>query len=203
VIRSFVYSQSAVLIRHWFQLDRFSGLMEHGVRVELRLVEPQPHRGTESAAQRLVVDQPIWRADLFDRIDGKPGSFDAAHFHPWFDDEYEPCDRQWSSDLKVRPWDWVENQLGQLEKLLDPGGTQRSDRVPVEGFDLDAVDLKADAKDIADVAEKFSAQHCRSGGECFRLTRDVASSIRMAASFVTDPTMLDVAHLRPWLESDS
>jgi hypothetical protein len=202
VIRSFVYSQTAVLVRHWFQLDRFSGLMEHGVRLELRIVEPQPHRGTESAAQRIVLDDPIWRADLFDRIEGQPGSFDAAHFHPSFDDEYEPSDREWSSDLKIRPWDWVENELGDLGRLLSAGSALR-EACPAERIDLDATDLRADAKTIAKVAETFSAKHCTSSTECFRLTRDVASSVHMAARFITDPATLDLDHLQPWLEYES
>ena len=84
VLCSFVYSRVAVLVRHWFEIGLTNGVLEHGARLELRLLEPQTHRGTESAAQRFVIDRPVWRADLFDRLDRPAGTFSAAHFHPRF-----------------------------------------------------------------------------------------------------------------------
>ena len=92
MLHTFVYSRVAVLVRHWFEIGLDDGVLEHGARLELRRLEPQPHRGTESAAQRIVIDRPVWRADLFDRLDRPAGSFSAAHFHPRFDGD-EPCDR--------------------------------------------------------------------------------------------------------------
>src|SRR4051794_34714991 len=74
VLHAFVYTDIAILVRHWFEVSLNDSHLEHGARLELRLRDPQPHRGTESAAQKIVTDRPVWRADLFDRIDGTPGA---------------------------------------------------------------------------------------------------------------------------------
>jgi hypothetical protein len=63
VEHAFVFNEVAVLVRHWFEIDLIDSHLEHGARVELRLLIPQPRRGSESAAQKVVVDQPVWRAD--------------------------------------------------------------------------------------------------------------------------------------------
>jgi len=57
-------SRSAVIIRHWFEIDLDDASMEHGVRIELRELAARPHRGSESAAQVITADRPLWRADL-------------------------------------------------------------------------------------------------------------------------------------------
>ena len=44
-------SGCAVVLRHWFEIDLDDASMEHGARVELRLLAARPHRGSESAAQ--------------------------------------------------------------------------------------------------------------------------------------------------------
>jgi hypothetical protein len=36
-------SHSAVIVRHWFEIDLDDASREHGVRVELRELPPQPH----------------------------------------------------------------------------------------------------------------------------------------------------------------
>jgi hypothetical protein len=61
-------SHSAFVIRHWFEINLDDASMEHGARIELRELPVQPHRGTESAAQLVTLDRPLWRADLFDRL---------------------------------------------------------------------------------------------------------------------------------------
>jgi hypothetical protein len=71
-------SGCAVVVRHWFEIDLDDASMEHGARVELRLLAARPHRGSESAAQLITVDRPLWRADLFDRLGDLPGSFAVA-----------------------------------------------------------------------------------------------------------------------------
>ena len=55
---AFVFNEVAVLVRHWFEIDLNDSHMEHGARVEIRLLAPHPGRGSESAAQVIVVDQP-------------------------------------------------------------------------------------------------------------------------------------------------
>ena len=110
VLYSFVHSRVAVLVRHWFEIGLTDGVLEHGARLELRLLEPQAHRGTESAAQRVVIDRPVWRADLFDRLDRPAGTFSAAHFHPRFDGD-EPSDRVFKPEITADPWAWATAQL--------------------------------------------------------------------------------------------
>jgi len=77
-------SRTAVIVRHWFEIDLADACMEHGVRIELRELAAHPRRGSESAAQLVAVDRPLWRADLFDRLTDAPGTFGVAHYHPQF-----------------------------------------------------------------------------------------------------------------------
>ena len=99
-------SRSAVIVRHWFEIDLTDCSLEHGARVELRELAPQAHRGSESAAQAITLDRPVWRADLFDRVDGEAGAFGAAHYHPRFHGN-EPCGRVWDPALTADPWRWL------------------------------------------------------------------------------------------------
>ena len=55
---------------------------EHGVRLELRLIERGPLRGTIYSATPIAVERPVWRVDLLESVDGRPGSFDRTHYHP-------------------------------------------------------------------------------------------------------------------------
>jgi hypothetical protein len=54
--------------RHWFEVDLDDASIEHGARMELRVLAGRPHRGNESAAQLITADRPLWRADVFDRL---------------------------------------------------------------------------------------------------------------------------------------
>ena len=96
-------SRCAVIARHWFEIDLDDSSMEHGARIELRELVPQQHRGSESAAQLVTAGRPLWRADLFDRLSDRPGSYGVAHFHPEFSGS-EPCPRAWDAALSASPW---------------------------------------------------------------------------------------------------
>ena len=96
-------SRSAVVIRHWFEINLDDASMEHGARIEIRELAPHPHRGSESASQLTTVDRPLWRADLFDRLADPPGSFSAAHYHPRFSGN-EPSGRFWDAALTAPAW---------------------------------------------------------------------------------------------------
>ena len=119
------FTRVAVTVRRWFEMGA-SADMEHGVRIELALLAPQEHRGTESAAQRTVVDQPFWRADIFGRLDRPDAPYGAAHYHPRFDG-VEPCDREWSAELTADPFAWLADRLGHLRTCSPaPAWTPRS-----------------------------------------------------------------------------
>src|SRR5438270_12807871 len=110
---AFVFEKVAVLVGPWREpMDP----PERGARVEVRLVADEPARGSPSAAQRVVIDQPLFRADLFDRMDGPPGNLKSAHFHPSFEG-VEPCDRVWPAGLREDPLGWLAAELGDLPGL--------------------------------------------------------------------------------------
>jgi hypothetical protein len=130
-------SRSAFVIRHWFEINLDDASMEHGVRVELREMPAQPHRGTESAAQVVMLDRPLWRADLFDRLAEAPGAFGAAHFHPRFDGN-EPCARVWDARLTADPWGWLGDQVANAGAVSGhgpwPGQSRGRRRDPGAGW---------------------------------------------------------------------
>jgi len=161
--------------------------------LELRLLEPQAHRGTESAAQRFVIDRPVWRADLFDRLDRPPGLFSAAHFHPWFDGD-EPSDRVFRPELTADPWAWATAQLSDLNAVAAAAG------LPPEAVGDDARDVRDQAAVIVDTARGVAPTTCHSREQCFRLTRDVAGTVRVMVDNLADPALLDLADVRRWLD---
>jgi hypothetical protein len=113
-----VFDRIAVLVGPWHEP---MGPPERGARVEVRLLDDEPHRGTPSAAQRVVIDRPLFRADLFDQIDGPPGNLRSAHFHPYFDG-IEPCERTWRDEIKQQPTNWLAAQLEDLHGLVERAG---------------------------------------------------------------------------------
>jgi hypothetical protein len=192
MLRAFVFGQVAVLVRHWFEIGRSDGAMEHGARLELRLLQPQQHRGTQSAAQYFGIDRPVWRADLFDRLDGSPGAFEAAHFHPRFDAN-EPTQRVWPADIGSDPWGWTKRQLSDLHAVCEGGG------VSTTGIDDDAEDLRHEVDAIVQAAQSFAPARCTSARQCHQWTRDVAGSVRLMVSNVDSPTLLDGDRVELWL----
>jgi hypothetical protein len=90
---------------------------EHGVRLELRVLERGDLKGSIASARPIAVGKPIWRADLLESVDGKPGSFDRTHHHPAFTD-WEPCDRVFVRELSADPIGWLRRKLSDLPELL-------------------------------------------------------------------------------------
>jgi hypothetical protein len=196
MLTSFVYSRVAVLVRHWFEIGLADGVLEHGARLELRLLEPQTHRGTESAAQRFVIDRPVWRADLFDRLDRQAGTFSAAHFHPRFDDT-EPSDRVFREELTADPWAWAADQLSDLDAVADAAG------LAPDAVGDDARDVREQVALIVATARSLAPTECRSRDQCFRMTRDVAETVRIMIDSLDHPSLLDPTAVRPWLQTSS
>lgn len=192
MLHAFVYNETAILVRHWFEVSVHDSHLEHGVRLELRLREPQPHRGSESAAQKIVADQPVWRADLFDRIDGTPGAFEAAHFHPRFLG-VEPCERNWADEVKATPWEWLHGQLTDITDVAATGGVELPDPV------ADAAQIRADAAAIVAVAQSRAATQCGSTEQCYAWTQDAESLVHLMLGRLKQPDLLDRHRVSPWL----
>jgi hypothetical protein len=179
----------AVVVRHWFEIDLEDASMEHGARIELRELVAHPRRGSESAAQLITLDRPLWRADLFDRLADEPGTFGVAHYHPEFSGD-EPCPRVWDPELTASPWRWLHDQFAHLG-VARPGG-------PWELDPADAVELSGLADAVVALARQVSPDRCRSASECFGLTRDARESVQLMVETVRQRDRLDVEWVRPW-----
>ncbi len=183
-------SRMAVLVRHWFEIDLRDCSLEHGARVELRELAPQAHRGSESAAQAITLDRPLWRADLFDLVDSAAQTFGAAHYHPRFHGN-EPCGRVWDPALTADPWRWLADQVASL------GAASGHEPWPLDPEDASELPMLADQ--IVTLARRFSPHRCGSAAECFRLTRDVREAVRLMIEGLERPELLDVARVSPWM----
>jgi hypothetical protein len=191
VLQAFVYDEVAVLVRHWFEVALSDSHIEHGTRVELRLRAPQPRRGTESAAQLIVIDRPVWRADLFDLLDGAPGGFDAAHFHPRFHG-VEPCERHWADEIKKAPWEWLHRQLSDIPGIAATAGAELRDP------EMTGARVRADALAIVSAARGRAGAECRSVRQCFDWTRDTADAVRIMLDKLDRPELLDRDRVSLW-----
>ncbi|HEU5419423.1 MAG TPA: hypothetical protein VFV41_17165 [Streptosporangiaceae bacterium] len=184
------FSRSAVVLRHWFEIDLDDASMEHGCRVELRALAPSAHRGSESAAQLITADAPQWRADLFDRLTDRPGSYGVAHYHPEFEGN-EPCGRTWDPRLSADPWSWLRDQF-----------TSAGRGASASGWPLTPEDA-GELSDMADLlvaqAQRFAPERCGSAAECFRLTRDTRSSVKLMVENLTRKDLLDTERTAAWL----
>jgi hypothetical protein len=180
-------SRTALVVRHWFEIDLDDASMEHGCRVELRERPAVEHRGSESAAQVITADRPLWRADLFDRLGDEPGTFRVAHYHPAFNGD-EPCDRVWDPELTADPWAWLHSQI------VRAGSGADTLPVPPE----DAEDFRSMAEHLVATAQQFSPAACRSRAECYRLTRDEREAVRLMVAYLKDPSRLDKDAVALW-----
>jgi hypothetical protein len=178
-------SRTAFVVRHWFEINLDDASMEHGARIELRELPVQPHRGSESAAQLVTLDRPLWRADLFDRLADAPGSFGAAHYHPEFAGN-EPSARVWDAGLTADPWGW----LGEQVESLGAGAW------PVDPED--AAEVRGLAGAIVTAARQFAGSECASAAECYQMTRDVRDTVRLMIATLENPDLLDTAWVKPW-----
>jgi hypothetical protein len=117
---------------------------ERGVRLEVRLVDRPPLTGSIYAAQPIVIDRPVWRADLLESVAGDPGSHDRTHHHPRFTG-WEPGPRQFDRDFTDDPIAWLTDRLSRLGDLL-------------AGADLEPSQVgPEDARQLADAAPEIAA----------------------------------------------
>ncbi len=94
---------------------------EHGVRLEVRLLERGELPGSIYSAQPISIGRPIWRADLLESVAGPPGSCDRVHYHPAVTG-WEPGRRVFDRELTADPAGWVGARLSDLEALLASAG---------------------------------------------------------------------------------
>ncbi len=154
VKRAYVFQQVAVLVFGWHEADPGHD-EEHGVRVEVRLRSDPGYRGSPSAAQVVEIDQPLWRADLFDLITAEPGTFLRAHYHPSFEG-VEPSERHWDEHLAAEPFRWLAAQLSDLEAIVKGAGA--ADMVDPLALAQDAAALRELVDEVVAAATSVSAQ---------------------------------------------
>ena len=136
MLQAWVFDKVAVLVFPWSEPAEPP---ERGARVEVRLLADEPRRGSFSAAQRVVIDMPVFRADLFDQVTAEPGNLRSAHFHPHFEG-VEPCDRVCPDEIRRDPTGWLASELGDLAGLLARAGvdTGVASWIPRESAELRA-----------------------------------------------------------------
>lgn len=122
---------------------------EHGVRLELRMLDQGELKGSIYSARPIEVGQPVWRADLLEAVDGPAGSLNRAHHHPAFSG-WEPGRRVFDKKLSANPVSWVGEQLSDLHALLERAGISDG-----EAFDADARNLRAAAGEITAVVQSL------------------------------------------------
>lgn len=96
---------------------------EHGVRLEVRLLGRPPLVGDIYSGQPIEVGMPVWRADLLESVDGRPGSFDRTHHHPHMSG-WNVGRRAFVEELSSDPLPWVGRQLADLDALLAQAGLE-------------------------------------------------------------------------------
>ena len=125
MLYAFGFEQVAVMVSDLYFVDPDPGEAqegaERGVRVELRILERGPLKGSIYSAQPITVDRPIWRVDLLESVAGEPGSFDRTHHHPAFTG-WEPSRRHYVRELSAEPLEWLGTRLSDLDTVAADAG---------------------------------------------------------------------------------
>jgi len=122
---------------------------EHGVRLEVRMLDQGELKGSIYSARPIEVGLPVWRADLLEAVDGPAGSLNRAHHHPAFSG-WDPGRRVFDKKLTAGPVSWVGEQLSDLGGLLQRAGIGDG-----EPFAADAQSLRAAVPEIAAVVQSL------------------------------------------------
>jgi hypothetical protein len=122
MLQAFVFERVGIVVGDLYFLDpnphKGQEGAEHGVRLELRVFDRGDLKGTIYSAMPIEVGRPIWRVDLLESVDGKPGSFNRTHHHPKFNG-WDPTDRQFVRELSSDPLGWLAAQLADLPAVLE------------------------------------------------------------------------------------
>jgi hypothetical protein len=155
MLYAFGFERVGVVVGDLYFIDPAPGQgqegAEHGVRLELRLLERGALRGSIYSAQPIEVGQPLWRADFLESVTGRPGSFDRTHHHPVFSG-WEPTSRVFVRELSADPLGWLGGKLADLAELVAAAGFLAD----VLGPD-DADSLRAVAPEIVDATRRLLA----------------------------------------------
>ena len=122
---------------------------EHGVRLELRILDRGPLKGSAYSARPIGIGQPVWRADLLESVDGPAGSLDRTHHHPAFSG-WNPGRRVYVSEMSDDPFGWLGERLADLDDLLASASFPAGAAGPG-----DAASLRAAAPEIVDVTRRL------------------------------------------------
>ncbi|HXL93164.1 MAG TPA: hypothetical protein VN969_29910 [Streptosporangiaceae bacterium] len=152
---------------------------EHGVRLELRVLDRGALKGTIYSATPIDVGRPIWRVDLLESVDGKPGSLDRVHHHPVFRD-WDPTNRVFERELSADPLGWLAGKLADLDGVLADADFPADTAGPA-----DAADLRAAAPEIVDAARRLLAKV--RDGELGTAPAGTKSGTEPGAESVTEP----------------
>lgn len=122
MLQAFVFERVGVVVGDLYFIDPNPNPgqegPEHGVRLELRAFDRGELKGTIYSATPIAVGRPIWRVDLLESADGKPGSFDRTHHHAQFTG-WDPGRRVYLKELSADPLGWLSGQLADLPAVLE------------------------------------------------------------------------------------
>ena len=175
MLQAFVFERVGIVVGDLYFLDPNPNpgqeSAEHGVRLELRVFDRGDLKGTIYSAMPIEVGRPIWRVDLLEAVDGKPGSFNRTHHHPKFNG-WDPSPRQFLRELSSDPLGWLGAQLADLPAVLERAG------VPPEVADpSDAASLRDIAPAIVGVTSMM-LDKVRAGELGLRPADDAVDTIR-------------------------
>jgi len=195
MLQAFVFEKVGVVVGDIYFLDPdpHPGQEgpEHGVRLELRAFDRGELKSSVYSAVPIAVGQPIWRVDLLEAVDGKPGSFNRTHHHPKFTSRWDPCPRVFQRELSQDPLGWLGGQLADLPAILDRAEVSQDVADPA-----DAGSLKDMAPAIVGVASMM-LDKVRAGELGRAPGDDAADSIRNGWLLSPGATTPDVLSCSP------
>jgi len=124
MLQAFVFERVGVVVGDLYFLDpqpaKGQEGPEHGVRLELRVIDRGELKGSIYSATPIEVGLPIWRVDLLESVEGKPGSYNRTHHHPaFFPGSWDPQPRKFLRELSGDPLGWLGEQLADLPGILE------------------------------------------------------------------------------------
>ncbi len=141
MLQAFVFERVGVVVGDLYFLDprpmKGQEGPEHGVRLELRVFDRGDLKGSIYSAVPIEAARPIWRVDLLESVDGKPGSYDRTHHHPaFYEQTWDPRPREFLRGLSSDPLGWLGGQLADLPAILRRAGVPEDTAHPCDEASL-------------------------------------------------------------------